>query len=44
MFGVKSSNQPISGKFAEEFVRNLLEAQKQPKKDVNETVHNIVMD
>ena len=44
MFGVKCSNQPISGKFAEEFVRNLLEAQKQPKQDAKEMVHNIVLD
>lgn len=44
MFGVKCSNQPISGRFAEDFVRNLLEAQKQPKQDANEMVHNIVLD
>ena len=44
MFGVKCSNQPISGKFAEEFVKNLLEAQKQPKQDAKEMVHNIVLD
>ena len=44
MFGVQCSNQPISGNFAEEFVRNLLEAQKQPKQDAKEMVHNIVLD
>lgn len=33
MFGVKSSNQPISGQFAEDFVKNLLETRKQPRKD-----------
>ena len=44
MFGVKSSNQPITGKFAEEFVRNLLEAKKQPKRDEKEMTHIIVCD
>ena len=33
MFGVKSSNQPISGQFAEDFVKNLIEARKQPRQD-----------
>lgn len=33
MFGVRSSNQPITGKFAEEFIRHLLEAQKQHKEE-----------
>lgn len=44
MFGVKSSNQPISGQFAEEFVKNLLESQKQPKTDVKEMSHIIICD
>ena len=44
MFGVKSSNQPISGQFAEEFVKNLLESQKQPKTDVKEMSHIINCD
>ena len=44
MFGVKCSNQPISGRFAEGYVRNLLEAQKKPKQDAKEMVHNIVID
>ena len=42
MFGVKCSNQPITGQFAEEFVRNLLEARKQPKQDVKKMSHVIV--
>ena len=44
MFGVKSSNQPITGKFAEEFVKNLLEARKHPKQDVKKMSHTIVCD
>jgi len=44
MFGVKSSNQPISGKFAEDFVKNLLEAQKQPKQETRVMSHNIIID
>ena len=43
MFGVKSSNQPITGKFAEEFIRHLLEAQKQPKRETRVTTHNIIV-
>lgn len=44
MFGVKSSNQPISGKFAEEFCKNLLKAKKQSNQEVNEMSHNIICD
>lgn len=44
MFGVKSSNQPISGQFAEEFCRNLLDTRKQPNQDVKETTHVIICD
>ena len=44
MFGVKSSNQPISGHFAEDFVRNLLAAQKQPQRETRVMAHNIVID
>ena len=44
MFGVKSSNQPISGQFAEDFVKNLLEARKQPRQDVKEMSHVITCD
>ena len=44
MFGVKSSNQPISGQFAEDFVKNLLEARKQPRQDAKEMSHVIICD
>ena len=44
MFGVKSSNQPIRGQFAEEFIRNLLESRKQPGQDVKEMSHIIICD
>ena len=44
MFGVKSSNQPITGKFAEEFIRNLLESQNQPKQEAKAMYHNIIID
>ncbi len=44
MFGVKSSNQPISGQFAEDFVKNLLDARKQPKQDAREMSHVIICD
>ena len=44
MFGVRSSNQPISGQFAEDFVRNLLEAQEQPRQEARKMTHNIVID
>ena len=44
MFGVKSSNQPISGQFAEDFCRNLLESRKQPRQDVREMSHIIIFD
>ncbi len=44
MFGVKSSNQPITGKFAEEFIHNLLEAQKHPRQEVKTMSHNIIID
>jgi len=44
MFGVKSSNQPISGQFAEDFVKNLLDARKQPKQDAREKSHVIICD
>ena len=37
MFGVRSSNQPITGKFAEEFIRHLLEAQEQPKETMDDS-------
>lgn len=42
MFGVKCSNQPITGKFAEEFVRNLLEAQKHPKEELDDQSIEII--
>ena len=42
MFGVKSSNQPITGKFAEEFVRHLLETQKQQKEEEMDEPFEIV--
>ena len=44
MFGVKTSNQPIRGTFAEELMRNLLEAKKQPTQDVKEMSHVIICD
>jgi len=44
MFGVKSSNQPITGKFAEEFIRNLLESQTHPKQEAKAMYHNIIID
>jgi len=44
MFGVKSSNQPISGQFAEDFVKNLLEAIRHPQKDAEEMSHIIICD
>lgn len=44
MFGVKSSNQPISGQFAEDFVKNLLETRKQPRKDAKKMSHVIICD
>ena len=44
MFGVRSSNQPITGKFAEEFIRHLLEAQKQPRQETEVMTHNIIID
>jgi hypothetical protein len=44
MFGVKSSNKPISGQFAEDFVKNLLDARKQPKKEAREMSHVIICD
>ncbi len=44
MFGVKSSNQPISGQFAEEFCKNILEAQEEPKQDVEKMSHIIICD
>lgn len=44
MFGVKSSNQPISGQFAEEFCRNLLQARNQQGQDVHEMSHTIIFD
>ena len=44
MFGVKSSNLPISGQFAEEFCRNLLEAKKNSNQEKSEMTHNIICD
>ena len=44
MFGVKSSNQPISGQFAEDFCRNLLQVREQQGQGVNEMSHNIICD
>ena len=44
MFGVKSSNQPISGQFAEEFCKNLLESQKNSNQEESEMTHNIICD
>ena len=44
MFGVKCSNQPISGRFAEEFVRNLLASRQQSKVETKETDFEIVSD
>lgn len=42
MFGVKCSNQPISGRFAEEFVKNLLEARQHSHVSTQETDFEIV--
>lgn len=42
MFGVKCSNQPITGKFAEEFVRHLLEAKQEPQEEINDSSFEIV--
>ena len=44
MFGVKSSNQPISGQFAEEFCKNLLEAKQNSNQKESEMTHNIICD
>ena len=44
MFGVKSSNQPISGQFAEDFCRNLIEARKHSRKDARKMSHVIICD
>ena len=42
MFGVKSSNQPISGQFAEKLCEKLMEMQKQTTKDATNMSHNII--
>ena len=44
MFGVRSSNQPITGKFAEEFIRHLLDAKKQHKEEEMNESFEIVCD
>ena len=44
MFGVKCSNQPISGRFAEEFIRNLLASRQQSNEETKETDFEIVCD
>jgi len=44
MFGVKCSNQPISGKFAEDFVKNLLASKQQSQVETKETNFEIVCD
>ncbi len=44
MFGVKSTNQPIKGEFAEQFCENLLNAQKQEKKEEDQMSYTIVCD
>lgn len=44
MFGVKSSNQPISGQFAEEFCKHLMEMKEQTNQDATEMLHNIICD
>ena len=43
MFGVKSSNQPISGQFAEKLCEKLMEMQKQTTKDATNMSHNIIL-
>lgn len=42
MFGVKSSNQPISGQFAEKFCEKLIEMKKQTTKEATNMSHNII--
>ena len=42
MFGVKSSNQPISGQFAEKFCKKLIEMKKQTTKEATNMSHNII--
>ena len=42
MFGVKSSNQPISGQFAEKFCEKLMEMKKQTTKETTNMSHNII--
>ena len=44
MFGVKSSNKPISGQFAEGFCQNLLQAKEPLQQDVEAMSHTIVCD
>lgn len=44
MFGVKSSNKPISGQFAEEFCKHLMEMKEQTNQDATEMLHNIICD
>lgn len=44
MFGVKSSNKPISGHFAEEFCQNLLLAKDTLQQDEEVMSHTIVND
>ena len=42
MFGVKSSNQPISGQFAEEFCKHLIEMKEQVDQHATKMSHNII--